>query len=358
MGGSRFLFTTAMAILFTSQILVAKSISVMQYNVENLFDTVDDPDKQDEDFTPDGRYQWNEDKLQQKMINLAAIVTSVKNEDGSVCPDVLALGEIENAAVLKAWKAGPLKACGYSKIIIDKNDGDSRGIRVATMTRLALAGAPRSHKVYEGGRFIQEVPLHIDGHVFVIFANHWKSRIVSPNDPDGGIEKRRKAANVLHKRMQEIFDLNAQADLMAIGDFNDESEDSSLRRSLRVSHNLETVINNDSTMYLWESSYDLFAQPPLSNGSVGDEFFKKARGTYYYSRERAFFQLDHILLSRGLFDGRGLTFIPRSFAVVRHKDFTDSRGIPIRFDKMKEAPQRGASDHFPILARFHVEERE
>jgi hypothetical protein len=151
-------FTRVLTLTFIQLVSIAasinaKEISIMQYNVENLFDPDNPPPGHDE-FTPDGAKHWTIEKLKAKLVNLGKVVTSIKNKDGTVCPDILALAEVHNVVVLKMWKMGPLKVCGYTQTVIDPTDPDPRGIRTALLTRLPLAGKPFSHKAYPGGRFI------------------------------------------------------------------------------------------------------------------------------------------------------------------------------------------------------------
>ena len=41
------------------------------YNLENLFDTIDDPNKKDEEFLPNGSNQWTTEKYMSKLHNMA-----------------------------------------------------------------------------------------------------------------------------------------------------------------------------------------------------------------------------------------------------------------------------------------------
>lgn len=341
----------------------AKEISVMQYNVENLFDPDNPPPGHDE-FTPDGDKHWTREKLKQKLINLGKVVTSIKNEDGSVCPDVLALCEVHNSNVLKYWKSGPLKVCNYTTTVMDPRDPDPRGIRTALLTRLELAAKPMSHTTYPGGRFIIETPLKLNEHLLVVFTNHWKSRVQLNGSSDNGEEKRKIAAKVLRDRILQLQEQNPDLDIAAFGDFNDEPENVSIAKSLGATSKPQELFDEDQSKVVWESSYDLLNSQlfaDLEPESVG-KAFKMMRSTYYFAREKAYNQLDHILLSKGLFDDQNFTFVPRSFQVVRLPEFTNPvNHSPIPFSDFSEidsegtAP-RGASDHFPIMLRLKVQD--
>ena len=85
----------------------------MSFNTENLFDTENSQFYNDADFTPTGRYEWTPEKLHWKLQNLSQIILSVKNPDESVCPDAVALSEVENREVLELWRDFFLSACQY-----------------------------------------------------------------------------------------------------------------------------------------------------------------------------------------------------------------------------------------------------
>ena len=70
------------------------------YNLENLFDTVDDPQKNDEDFLPDGRNSWTEDKYQEKLANMAQVIDAMADRNGRY-HTVLGVCEVENRKVLE-----------------------------------------------------------------------------------------------------------------------------------------------------------------------------------------------------------------------------------------------------------------
>jgi hypothetical protein len=70
------------------------NLSVGFYNLENLFDTVDDSSHNDNDFTPNGKYLWTKSRFQNKILNLNKVISSMVDGDA---PDVLGVCELENA---------------------------------------------------------------------------------------------------------------------------------------------------------------------------------------------------------------------------------------------------------------------
>ncbi|MCG8376626.1 MAG: endonuclease, partial [Chlorobiales bacterium] len=74
------------------------TLTMMWWNVENLFDTRDDPATEDSEFTPEGRKRWTEKKLLLKHMRLSHIIKVVRLKTGSY-PGILVLGEVENKEV-------------------------------------------------------------------------------------------------------------------------------------------------------------------------------------------------------------------------------------------------------------------
>jgi hypothetical protein len=165
--------------------------------------------------------------------------------------------------------------------------------------------------------------------------------------------------------MEKINETFPDADMIVMGDFNDEPEDQSLVSSLQVSVGRDDRFYDRSQVFMWNTSYNLFHLPSKLKEARerGDDVqaiekkLRRERGTYYFSRGKVFNQLDHILISRGLFDRQGLEYIPDSFEIFQHPRHTSEDGFPIPFmvwDSKRREPiyLDGASDHFPVLARF------
>lgn len=338
-----------------------RQISVMSWNVENLFDTTDDPDRDDSEFLPEGRYKWTEDKLALKMKRLANVITSVKNPDGSVCPDFIGMVEVEHAQIAQRLNREYLQACKYDKILADPADPDPRGIRAVSLTRLPLAARPISHVTYPGGRFIQEAKVVINDHLLVIFTNHWKSRRTGRNGDDGS-DKRIEAGKVLRHRIDEILEDSPETDFIAMGDFNDEPENKSLKQALlsTMDLNLFSEYNFSEKPKLWNPAGELVATPAFTD--FVDEYgieeaprqFRKLRGTYYYSGDKSYLALDNFHLSPGLLDDLGFSYVQKSYQVYRHPSMTDNEMRPIAF--RAGANPQGVADHFPILLRLNLHE--
>ncbi|MDR2937007.1 MAG: endonuclease/exonuclease/phosphatase family protein [Rikenellaceae bacterium] len=102
--------------------------TVAFYNVENLFDTINDPGVDDRDFLPGGRYRWTEERFREKIEHLAGVIA------GMGFPDVVGLAEVENAGVIEALTGAPqLAAARYDYFYFTSRD--RRGIGVAMLYR-------------------------------------------------------------------------------------------------------------------------------------------------------------------------------------------------------------------------------
>src|SRR5690606_7430968 len=125
--------TLAVTILMLSHAFSQKKTykirTIAFYNVENLFDTINDPLKFDDDRTPDGRDQWTSKNYKDKVHKIAKVLADIGLEKTKTSPDIIGVAEIENKAVLLDVINDPqLKNQNYSVIHFDSPD--ARGIDV------------------------------------------------------------------------------------------------------------------------------------------------------------------------------------------------------------------------------------
>ena len=107
-----------------------KVLRVMSYNVENFFDTEDDPTHDDDSFLPTGEHHWAHARYQTKIQHIAEVISAV---GGEAFPDLIALIEVENATVLSdlLHRTALGEKVGYRHIIT--HGEDKRGINVALL---------------------------------------------------------------------------------------------------------------------------------------------------------------------------------------------------------------------------------
>ncbi|HQX45667.1 MAG TPA: endonuclease/exonuclease/phosphatase family protein, partial [Saprospiraceae bacterium] len=121
-----------MSIVTNSQGQQAKITCIGFYNLENLFDTEDDPTIADEEFTPTGPKAWTEDKYQDKLIRLSEVIVKLGTDLNPDGVGILGVCEVENRRVLQDLVNTPnLKERNYQ--ILHFNSFDPRGIDLAIL---------------------------------------------------------------------------------------------------------------------------------------------------------------------------------------------------------------------------------
>jgi hypothetical protein len=202
----------------------------MFYNVENLFDTVDDSLVNDEEFLPEGTRHWDKEKYYAKLTRIYRVIISCGEWDP---PAIIGLCEVENRAVLEDLvQHTPLKKFNYR--IVHFDSPDLRGIDVAMLYRYPHFIPDTAYPIPVAFPFdpdsktrdILYVKGFVDGLASIhLFINHWPSRY-------GGYEvtqpKRNHAAITLRKAIDSILIHETGARILAMGDFNDGPFDESL----------------------------------------------------------------------------------------------------------------------------------
>ncbi|NVO20478.1 MAG: endonuclease [Bacteroidetes bacterium] len=213
-----------------------KAVRIMFYNVENLFDILNDSLTSDDEYTPTGMRGWTYNRLQRKINNISKVIIRL---GGWEAPEIIGLCEVENRYVLSELTTGSaLKNIGYK--IIHRDSPDPRGIDVALLY-LPDKFKPLSTK-FIGIDFPSDTMsktrdiLLVEGVVLNrdtvdIFVNHWPSRF-------GGyletIPKRKFVASVLKANVDSLQKINPMSKIIIMGDFNDESTDESVDQVLKA----------------------------------------------------------------------------------------------------------------------------
>lgn len=234
------------------------------YNVENFFDTVDDPNNQnDNEFLPAASKNWTATRYQEKITNIGLVMEGIK------FPMLMGLCEVENEKVLEDLAASDkLKAQDYGIAHIDSPD--FRGIDVALLYKKAdftilemeaiEVVLPASVSQFSTTRDILLVKGSYLEEIVYVFINHWPSR-------SGGVAatagKREYAASVLRSEIDDILAVDADANIIAIGDFNDEPTNASVRSVLNANTTKPTMIDNE--IYNCSAS--------ISSATVGSYYF-------------------------------------------------------------------------------------
>jgi len=221
------------------------------YNVENLFDTIDDPSKYDE-ASPLMELKGNKSKVyKDKMKNMAMVISKIGLEKTNTSPAIIGLSEVENRKVLEDLvAANALKDKQYQ--IIHFDSPDERGIDVALLYQKRYF-KPIAQKNYElriwdekGRRDYTRDQLLVsgilDGELIHFIVNHWPSR-------SGGEAKsrpkREKAAWLTTQIIEDIKKEDPKAKIIIMGDLNDDPNNSSLKKVLKAKGKKKEIQEGD-----------------------------------------------------------------------------------------------------------------
>ena len=191
----------------------------MFWNVENFFDTKNDPNTADDEFTPKGDNHWTWKKFEKKKNDIAKTIMLVADRYGEL-PALIGLAEVENMYVLqKLIRETPLARAGY-KIIHDESP-DNRGIDVALLYREDIF-TPEKKRFMEVGFPTREL-LYVKGTVkgldtLHVLVNHWPSKGGGEKET---LPKRMAVSNKVKEVTDSILTENSRANILLMGDFND-----------------------------------------------------------------------------------------------------------------------------------------
>jgi predicted extracellular nuclease len=314
---------------------------IMFYNVENLFDTGDDPETRDDEFTPQGARYWTQKRFFQKLMNIYKVIVAVGEWEP---PAIIGLCEVENRYVLqKLVYDTPLKQFGYD--IIHFDSPDRRGIDVAMIYRkdkfTPLHSEPVTVFFPDDTSSKTRDILYVKGllgdrEMVHLFVNHWPSRY-------GGYmatkAKRNRAAEVLKHKTDSLLGINPNISIVIMGDFNDNPDDESVVQVL----NAEKPFPDAQPGKLYNMM--LMEQPDWKHGSLK---FREHWDTF-----------DHIIVSGGLLDTNSVVSVSPAGAVIFHADFLlqpDERymGEQLFRTYVGFRYQGGFSDHLPVYVDLIV----
>lgn len=311
------------------------------YNLENLFDTINNNGKYDLEFSPDGARQWNAAKYRSKITNLARAITHMTSPSTPLGPAFIGLAEMENASVLEDLVAEvdrQLVSDGkkaWNLKIIHHDSPDRRGVDVAALYN------DRIFKLMD----VENYPLSIDGNdtfrtrdqmcvtgliagdTLSIIVNHWPSRL-------GGQKQssylREAAARLSLHIADSLWSVSSDRGVIIMGDLNDDPQDISCAKVLEARKDADIVPLHGFFNPFWS-------------------LLDKGIGTIAYDGNWSLF--DQIIVSGTLLpqhESRGLVYKSsrvNNFDFLRSDD-GDHRGGPLRTYK-GGVFLNGYSDHFP-----------
>ena len=319
----------------TESAKVNQAYRVMCYNVENLFDTFDDSTTRDEEFTPEGERHWTNHKFYDKLNKVYKIIMAVGAWEP---PAIIGFCEIENRYVLeKLIYDTPLSKFDYQ--IIHYESPDRRGIDVGMIYRRelfepfhqqAIAVTFADDMSYKTRDILYVKGLIGDSKIIHLFINHWPSRY-------GGylatVSRRRQAANVLKHCTDSILNVNPNAAIIIMGDFNDDPEDESISKVIGAKAPGDTILKN---------SYYNLSLSPQNNWNFGTLKYRESWNHF-----------DQLMVSGNLLNYTKDLFIDKTGMQIFHADFlleADEKYLGLKpyrtFTGFKY--NGGYSDHLPI----------
>lgn len=313
---------------------------VMFYNVENLFDTENDPAINDEEFLPGSDKKWTKERYETKLNQIAKVIGDL---GGDTLPVLVGLCEIENRRTLDDL-LGTSKLSGADYRIVHQESPDSRGIDVALLyrsryfqllnNRFVPVKFPKGTDVrtreilYASGVLAGKDTLHI-------LVNHWPSR------SSGEVQTRPlrlAAATTVREVVDSVLRITPDAKIVITGDFNDEPMDASVTDGLRAKLAYDMPVN--------ANLYDLTQE--LRKTSPG--------GTYNY--KGTWNLLDHMVVSGALLDTTAAIYCRPSgmhaftARYLLEKDEENMGQRPVR-TYLGSYYQGGYSDHLPVYLELH-----
>ena len=303
------------------------------YNLENLFDTIDDPETLDDDFTPDGPKKWTEKRYKKKLSKLAKTISGIGKETTQKPPALVGIAEVENEMVVQDLiGTGELSKIDYKYVHYDSPD--ERGIDTALLYHKdyfeVLFSEPIAVMVYgpngerDTTRDILYVHGKLNGEEVHVFVNHW------PSKRDGDVEtdyKRVEAAQTVKKTMEKIEMEHRNPNYIIMGDFNDDPDALSIQTLMQdtnLYNPMQKLNSPERGSSNYRRSWSLFDQIIVSHN-----FFNYEKGTHSFAHANIFD--DHLLTEwKGKYKGAPYrTYVGRKYI-------------------------GGYSDHFPVYIQLKL----
>ena len=316
---------------------------VANWNVENLYDTVNDPDNpSDDEFLPNNpTTQWTRVRYETKLDNLAQVINGMNKGQG---PDILGIEEVENEDVIRDLVE---KLTGKKYGIVHVDSPDPRGIDTALIFNRAHFSLLESHayKVSLKWNHTTRDILHAvledhAGQQLHVFVNHWPSRGggVALSEPN-----RFEAARVLALATDRLFQRDPAARVVLLGDFNDEPSNRSIRDVLDVA-----PYPSPSGTYVATNLYNLSAaKSAKGQGSFSHSFDGETEWRMY----------DQIMVSGALLQSARIEQDQDFFRIDKPgymiEKQGEDKGSPVPTFENQEDYHGGYSDHFPVGAYFN-----
>ncbi len=241
------LISLAFIIHVAAQSKQYKVAVVAFYNLENFYDTVDNPNINDEDFLPNGVKNYNSKVYNTKVEHLATVISQIGTDINADGIAMIGVAEIENDTVLNDLIHHPLlKNRNYNFVHYDSKD--IRGVDVALLynpkyftvinSKKLFVHLPSGSKSSYFTRDVLWVKGVLNGDTIHVFVNHWPSRVGGEQRSEPG---RAAAAEVDKIAIDSIEKYNANAKIIVMGDLNDDPVSLSVTKVLNAKGNINDV---------------------------------------------------------------------------------------------------------------------
>ncbi len=274
------------------------------YNLENLFDTIDDPETLDDDFLPTSEKKWNMKRYKKKLYKLGTAISNIGFLSSGKAPAIIGVAEVENLKVLKdLTNTRHLKNKDYG--IVHYDSPDERGIDVALLYKKEFFELIDSQPVTvmmtndkgerDTTRDVLWVTGKLNGEKMHVLVNHWPSR---RDGADLTEHKRIIAAKKNREIITKIIAEDPNAKIIIMGDFNDDPKSTSIKKYLVQNdffNPMEQLHTRYSGSLSYKSAWNLFDQIIFSHNFhqfqkqkhsfafskvFGDDFLKIYKGRY------------------------------------------------------------------------------
>lgn len=327
-----------LAIVFDCAAQNSQEYKIAFYNVENLFDTIDDPKVIDEEFLPSSKMAWNSVRYQEKLDKISKVLDSI---GAGELPVIAGFCEIENKSVLEDLiTKTPLSKGNYE--IVHEDSPDARGIDVGLIYRKDFFTYLSQEAIavnFENDTTKTRDILYVKGltgkkDTLHCFVNHWPSRRGGEQESES---KRLTAAKTLKMYTDAILNGNKNAKIIIMGDFNDGPLNKSIKEVLNASVTQPTKERN--------SLYHMLYNKAVNSGE----------GSHYYDGH--YMMLDQIIVSHGLINAKKGILAGYDNAYVFRADwlmFTDKKTGDKRPNRTYVGPRYvgGYSDHLPVYLKI------
>ncbi len=330
--------------LLPCTVISQEKFRVMFYNVENLFDTIKEPNKNDGEYLPASKKHWNTKKYRQKLTNISKVITAAGEWS---TPALVGMCEVENERVMNdLTKNTPLKSQQYRYIMT--NCADRRGIDIALLyqpDQFRLLGY-KAYKIrFSSPQKVTRDLLHVTGKVksgdtLDVFVCHYPSRIGGEKSSESG---RIRVSEVLREKADSLYRIRKCAHIVIMGDFNDEPSNKSIYTTLGARPYEQQASLNDKKLHLYNLFYPFEKQ--------------ERKGSHKYQGHWG--MLDQMIVSESLLkSASGICTSPANahifdadFLLTEDKSKGGKRPKRTFFGMQYEA---GFSDHLPVITDFYI----